>query len=123
MFQRLKTGKPRVLKGYVDADYVRDLDQWRSTTGYVLTIIECVISWKVKLQDIVALLMTETEYMTAVEASKKALWLRGLVETFSIIQDSVWVYCDNQSVIYLAKDHRYHKRTKNIDVRYHKISQ
>jgi len=26
-------------------------------------------------------------------------------------------------VIYLAKDHRYHKRTKHIDVRYHKIHQ
>jgi len=26
-------------------------------------------------------------------------------------------------VIHLAKDHRYHKRTKHIDVRYHKIRQ
>jgi len=61
--------------------------------------------------------------MAAVEASKKALWLRGLVETFSIIQDSVRVHYKSQSVIHLTKDHRYHKQTKHIDVRYHKIRQ
>ena len=49
MFQRLKTGKPRVLQGYVDANYARDLDQRGSTTDYVFTIAECVISWKAEL--------------------------------------------------------------------------
>ena len=54
---------------------------------------------------------------------KEALWLRGLVETFSIIQDSVRVHCNSQSAIHLAKDHRNHKRTKQINVRFHKIRQ
>ena len=31
VFQGLKTGKLRVLQGYVDADYAEDLDQRRST--------------------------------------------------------------------------------------------
>ena len=30
---------------------------------------------------------------------------------------------DNQSTIHLAKDHMYHKRTKHIDVMYHRIRQ
>jgi len=51
----------------------------------VLTVAECIISWKAELQDTIALSTTEAEYMTAVEASKEALWLRGLVETLSII--------------------------------------
>ena len=55
MFQRLKTGKPRVLQGYVDADYAGELDQRKSTTDYVFTLAECVISWKTELQDSVAL--------------------------------------------------------------------
>jgi len=57
----------------------------------------------------------------AVEMSKEGLWLRGLVETFSILQDSVWIYCSSKTAIHLAKDHKYHKRTKHIDVRYYKI--
>jgi len=75
------------------------------------------------LQDTVALSPTEIEYMTAVEASKEASWLRGLVETFSIIEDLVWVHCDSQSVIHLVKNHIYYKLMKHIAVRYHKIRQ
>jgi len=121
--QRLETGKPRVLQGYNVVDYAGDLDQQRSMTGYMFMLAECIISWKVELQDIIALLTIEAEYMTTVKASKEAFWLRGLIETFGIIQDSVQIYCENQSAIHLAKDHRYHKWTKHIDMRYHKIYQ
>ena len=77
----------------------------------MFTVAECVINWKAELQNIIALSTTEAEYMAAVETSKKVLWLRGLVETFIIIQDSVQVHCDSQSAIRLTKDHKYHKRT------------
>jgi len=115
--------KSTELQGYIDADHIGDLDQRVSTTGYVFTVVECAISWKPELQDTIALSTTEPEYMATIELSKEALWLKGFVETFSIIQDSVQVHCNNQSVIDLSKDHRYHKRTKHIDERYHKIRQ
>jgi len=41
IFKRLEIGKPTILQGYVDVDYVRDLDQQRFMTGYVFTIAEC----------------------------------------------------------------------------------
>ena len=69
-----------------------------------------------------ALSTTEAEYTAAVKTSKKDLWLRRLVGTFDIIQDSVQVYCNSQSVIHLVKDHTYHKQTKHNDVRYHVTS-
>jgi len=59
--------------------------------------------------------------MSTVEASKEALWLRGLVEMFSVIQDSVRVHCDSHRAIHLSKDHKYHKQTRHINVTYHKI--
>ena len=61
--------------------------------------------------------------MVAVEASNKALWLRGLTETFGIIHDLDRVHCDSQSAIHLSKDYTYHKPMKYIDVMYHKIHQ
>jgi len=59
--------------------------------GYVFIVAECIISWKAELQDTIALSMTEAEYMVTVEASKEALWLRGLVETSSTVR----VHCDS----------------------------
>jgi len=47
------------------------------------------------LQDTVALSTIEAKYMTAVEASEEALWLRRLVSTFGIIHDSVQVYSNS----------------------------
>ena len=73
MFQNLKTGKRRLLQGYIDANYAGDLDQGRSTTSYVFTIAERAISWKTELQDTVALSTIEAEYIATVEASKEAL--------------------------------------------------
>ena len=122
-FRKRETEESMILQGYVDVDFGGDLDKRRSTTGYVFTLAECVTSWKAELQDTVALLTTEAEYMVVVEASKEALWLKGLVGTFGIIQVSVRVHCDSQSAIHLAKDHRFHKRTKHIDMRYHRVRQ
>jgi len=75
-FQRLKTKKLKILQGYVDADYIGDHVQRKSTTDYVFIVAESFVIWKAKLQDIVALLTTEVEYMATVETSKEALWFR-----------------------------------------------
>ncbi|KAE8721370.1 hypothetical protein F3Y22_tig00016115pilonHSYRG00011 [Hibiscus syriacus] len=56
--------------GYVDSDYAGDLDNRRSTTGYVFTLGGGPICWKSIVQSVVALSTTETEYMAAAEAAK-----------------------------------------------------
>jgi hypothetical protein len=35
------------------------------------------------------------------------------------VQQAIWLDCDNQSEIFLAKNLDYHSKTKNIDVQYH----
>ena len=91
----MEEGKPKVLQGYVDADYAEDLDQRRSITIYVFMVAGCTISWKAELQDTVALSTMKAEYMAAVETSKEALWLKGLVDTFRVMQEKVKIHCDS----------------------------
>ncbi|KAH9771353.1 Integrase catalytic domain-containing protein [Citrus sinensis] len=105
--------------GYVDYDYVGDLDKRRSTTGYVFTFAGGPISWKSTLQSTVALSTTEAEYMAITEAVKEAIWLQGLLENLGLTQEHINVYCDSQSAIHLTKNQVYHARTKHIDVRFH----
>ena len=64
--------------GYVDYDYVGDLNKRRSLTEYVFTIGGCAISWKTTLESTVALSTTEAEYMALTEACKEVFWLKGL---------------------------------------------
>jgi hypothetical protein len=70
--------------GYIDANYARDLDDQRSTTSYVFTLVGEPICWRSMIQSTVAMSRTEAEYMTAAEAAKEALWLIGLVRELGI---------------------------------------
>uniref|UniRef100_A0A2N9G795 CCHC-type domain-containing protein n=1 Tax=Fagus sylvatica TaxID=28930 RepID=A0A2N9G795_FAGSY len=90
--------------GYVDADYAGEVDDRRSTTGYVFTLSGGPICWKSTLQSIVAMSTTEAEYMAVAEAAKEALWLKGLVKELGLNQGGVQMHCDSQSAIYLAKE-------------------
>ncbi|KAG8477010.1 hypothetical protein CXB51_030151 [Gossypium anomalum] len=114
-FGRTKDG----VIGYVDADFVGDLDRRRSLTGYVFTIGGCAISWKATLQTTVTLSTTEAEYMAITEACKEAIWLKGLFSELNEDLQISTVFCDSQSAIFLTKDQMFHERTKYIDVRYH----
>uniref|UniRef100_A0A2N9FZT3 Uncharacterized protein n=1 Tax=Fagus sylvatica TaxID=28930 RepID=A0A2N9FZT3_FAGSY len=107
--------------GYVDADYVGDMDDMRSTIGYLFTLSGGLICWKSTLQSIVAMSTTEAEYMAVAEVAKEALWLKGLVKELGLNQSGVQMHCDSQNAIYLAKNQVYHLRMKHIDVRFHKI--
>ena len=90
--------------GYVDSDFARDLDKRRSTTGYVYTLASGPISWRSVLQSTTALSTTEAEYMALAEASREAIWLRGLVNEIGIKQESILIHCDSQSTVCLAKN-------------------
>ncbi|KAG8473629.1 hypothetical protein CXB51_036049 [Gossypium anomalum] len=105
--------------GYVDANFVGDLDKRRYLIGYVFTIGGYAINWKVTLQTIVALSTIEVEYMAIIEVCKEAIWLKGLFSELNEILQISTVYCDNQSAIFFMKDQMFHERTKYIIVRYH----
>lgn len=65
--------------GYVDFDYIGDLDKRRSLTKYVFTFYGYVISWKATLQSTIVLSSTNAEYMAATKAVKEVIWLIGLI--------------------------------------------
>eukprot|EP00253_Pinus_taeda_P021933 PITA_21933 len=75
-----RLGLDRVLdiRGFVDVDWVGDLDKIRSTSGYVFNLFGGVVSWMSKKQSVVALSTTEAEYMVATHASNEAVWLQRL---------------------------------------------
>ena len=78
------------------------MDDRRSTTRYVFTLLGGPIFWRSTVQSLVAMSTTKAEYMAVAKATKEALWLKALVKELGLNQ-GVQLHCDSQSAIYLAK--------------------
>jgi len=114
-------GGHNVLVGFSDADWASvDLQQRRSTSGFVLMLNGAAVSWSVKRQTSVALSTCEAEYVALVEAVKEVVWMRLLLSELGFKQDSATiVFEDNQSTIRVAENPVLHGRSKHIDIRFH----
>eukprot|EP00253_Pinus_taeda_P018454 PITA_18454 len=65
---------------------------------------------------------TEAEYVVAVEATKEIVWLRKILEDLQVKQvQSTPLMIDNTSALKLAKNPKFHDRTKHINTKYHLI--
>ena len=91
-----------------------DIDGKRTTTGYAFTVGGTTVSWILKLQKVVALSTIEEEYVATTESSKEIIWLQRFMEDLGKKQENNKLYCDNESVIHLAKNLAFHSNTKHI---------
>ena len=111
-----------LLVGYSDADWAGDLDTRHSTSGFVFQIQSNTVSWCCKRQPTVSKSSTESEYIVLSGACQEAVWLRRLLADIGLEWKGPSTICeDNQGAIELAKNPRFHNRTKHIDVSFHYI--
>lgn len=135
-------GPLRALEGYTDADWTRDCNTRRLTSGFLFNLGSGAISWSLKRQPTVALSSCEAEYMGQTKAIKEAVWLKSLLnqlnpnnftpltrtnpETLLLPSEDTTpyaliatiIYCDNQGAIALAKNLESHARSKHIDIQW-----
>lgn len=111
-----------MLVGYCDADYATDTDDRRSVTAFVFKMAGAAVSWASMKQECVACSTTEAEYYAGYEAAKEAQYLRGIFEHLGgDVGKPTIIYGDNQGALALTDNTAWHKRTRHIDVRYHKV--
>jgi hypothetical protein len=98
--------------GYADSNYAADLDDRKSTAGYIFLVNGGTVSWISKKQNTVAKSTTEAEYMSLSQATCEAIWLRSFLKEMGYPQkDPLLVYGDNQGSIKLSKNPQFHNRT------------
>lgn len=115
-----KKGGSADLVGYADSDYAGDLEDRKSTSGYVFLMGSAAVSWSSKKQPIVTLSTTEAEFVAAAYCASQAVWMRSILEKLGHSQrGSTTMFCDNSSTIKLSKNPVLHGRCKHIDVRFH----
>ena len=93
-----------------------------SISCYLFHMGARAILWSLKKQHVVALTSTKAEYNVQTHVAKEGLWLCSfLQELHSTPDDPLIINCNNQGVITLAKDNKFHMHTKHIDMCYHFI--
>lgn len=110
------------LVGYSDSDWAGDVEDRKSTSGFVFHMGSSVVSWSSKKQQVVALSTTEAEYMAAASSASQAVWLcRLLAELHQEQNFPTTIYCDNRSAIALTRNPVFHGISKHIDIKFHYI--
>jgi hypothetical protein len=95
--------KGSTLNGYVDADWASDVNDCKSTSGFVFMLAGGAVCWSSKKQASVA--------------------LSSMNELGQAPRDPTLLHVDNQSAIAIVQNPEFHDRTKHIDVRYHFLRQ
>ena len=110
--------------GYADADWAGDINDRKSTSGYVFLVSGGAVSWKSQKQKCVALSTAEAEYIAMASAAQESVWLRQLMAELtnsSVAEAPTLIYEDNQSAIAMTKNPQFHGRAKHIDIKNHFI--
>lgn len=108
-----------VLIGYTDADWAGDKEDRKSTSGYLMQVFGCTVSWSSSKQQCVSLSTTESEYIALGRGVSEGCWIRILLQEIGIGCLKVIIMVDNQSAICIAKNPEKHSRVKHIDIKYH----
>ena len=115
-----KKGGNDKLVAFTDSDYASDLEDTKSTSGYVFMLSSGAVSWPSRKQSVVSLSTTEAEFIAVASCACQAVWIRRILEKLSHTQGNcTTVFCDNSSTIKLSKNPVMDGRSKHIDVHFH----
>ena len=107
-----------VLAGYSNADWVRNVDNRKSTLGGCFYVGNNLVSWISKKQNFISLSTAEAEYIATGSCCTQLLWMQKLLHDYGICQEHLTIYCDNTSAINIFKNLVQHSRTKHIEIRH-----
>ena len=90
------TSRDPHIVGYTNLDRVGDVNDHKSTSGFIFYLGFGLITWSYKKQHAHALSSIEVEYRVVVLASQEVLWLRQLMTEFGFPPDSpTFLWCEN----------------------------
>lgn len=118
----LKNDHLRV-EGYTDADWVGNIKDQKSTSGY-FTFIGNLVMWKSKKQKVVALSSAKAEFRGIAKGLCEFLWLKKLLTKIDFGPTSEMdLLCNNKAAIDISQNPIQHDRTKHVKVDRHLVKQ
>jgi hypothetical protein len=108
-----------VVARYSDADWARNADDRKSTSGGCFYVGNNLVAWMSKKQASISLSTAEAEYIAAGSCCTQLLWMKTLLGDYGFSQGTMIINCDNTSAINIFRNPFQHSRTKHINIRHH----
>jgi hypothetical protein len=113
---------PLTMNCFADADFGGDIDNRRSTSGFIVLIGDSPVMWKSRLQVSTARSTTEAEYLSVSDLTGEILYYLPMLKEIGIPQEgAVTIGEDNQGCIAISANPISNSRSKHIDIRHHVI--
>ena len=105
---------------YFYLDYVSYIDSRTSTSGYVFMLISGDVSWRSTKQTLIATSTMEAEFVSCFKATSHEVWLKSFIFGLRVVDSifrSLWIYCDNSTTIFMAKNKKSSSQNKHINIK------
>ena len=112
------------LEGYSDSDFAGDVDDRKSTSGYVFTLVGGAISWKSSKQTVTASSTMYAEFVACYDATWQVNWLKKFMPRLKVVDDihrPLKLYYDNEPAVYYAHNNKSSGAIKRIDIKYYVV--
>ncbi|XP_073057052.1 secreted RxLR effector protein 161-like [Primulina eburnea] len=120
------TRYPAVIEGYSDANWISDMKDSKSTSGFVFTLGGAAIAWKSSKQTVIARSTMEYEFIALDKCGEEAEWLRHFLEDVPGWEKpvpAICIHCDSQSAIGRAQNNMYNGKSRHVRRRHNTIRQ
>eukprot|EP00268_Persea_americana_P012745 TRINITY_DN15453_c0_g2_i2.p1 TRINITY_DN15453_c0_g2~~TRINITY_DN15453_c0_g2_i2.p1 ORF type:complete len:405 (+),score=42.66 TRINITY_DN15453_c0_g2_i2:606-1820(+) len=117
---------PAVVECYSDADWNTDLDDSKSTSGYIFTLGGAAISWKSKKQTTITQSTKDSEFLALGAAATEAEWIRNLlydIPLWSKPIPPIIIHCDNTAAIINAHNATYNGKSRQVRLQHNYVRQ
>jgi len=103
---------------YADADFAGDLDDGKSTSGYLIYALGILISWRSKKQMLVAQSTMEAELIATTAAMRAVNWVTSFLEEIAIGRSSTslapLLYNDNQACVTVLRSRNFKTDNRHL---------
>jgi len=98
---------------------IGDLEDRKSTSGYIILMGKSPICWNSKKQSVVALSSAEAEYIGASLCIRKISWIRNILSELLNFRKPILIYTDNLPSLKSMENGYLNPKMKHIAIKYH----
>ena len=112
------------IEGNSDLDFAGDVDDRKSTLGYVFTLVGGAISWKSSKQTVTASSMMYADFVPCYEATGQVYWLKKFMSGLKVADDirrPLKLYYNNEPAVCYAHNNNSSGAAKHIDIKFYVV--